>query len=232
MAGKSARERVRLVDALLARHGRTYSSELGIDLARNSPSVLFRWLCAALLFSARISTGIAIKATRALSEQGWTTPQKLRDAGWEARVRVLNRAGYARYDESTSRMLGDTAELLLQRYHGDLRKLREQAGGDPAEVRRRLQDFKGIGPTGADIFCREAQAVWPELYPAADRKALQAAAELGLAQDAAELASLVRPEELPRLLTALVRTALAEDYEEVRQAAIQSTEKDGKAGAR
>lgn len=49
------------------------------------------------------------------------------EATWRQRTDVLNRAGYARYDESTSRMLGDTAQLLLDRYRGDLRKLREEA---------------------------------------------------------------------------------------------------------
>jgi hypothetical protein len=40
---------------LLERHGRTYSEDLGIRLEANTPSALFCWLCAALLFSARIN---------------------------------------------------------------------------------------------------------------------------------------------------------------------------------
>jgi hypothetical protein len=35
-----------------------------------------------------------------------------------------------------------------------------------------LKEFKGIGDVGANIFCREAQIAWDELYPFADRKAL------------------------------------------------------------
>jgi hypothetical protein len=40
------------------------------------------------------------------------------------------------------------------------------------------EEFKGIGDAGADIFCREVQIVWDELYPFADRKALATASKL------------------------------------------------------
>jgi hypothetical protein len=116
-------------------------------------------------------------------------------------------------------MLGDTAELLLREYDGDLRQLRERAGHDPAEERRLLKQFKGIGDVGADIFCRKIQGVWDELYPFADRKALAAAAKLGLGRDPAALAKLVPRKDFPRLVAALVRTSLAKDYEAVLEGA-------------
>lgn len=208
-----------LVGALLATHGRTFSEELGIDLARGTPSPLFRWLCACLLMSARISTDKALSASRALSEAGWTTPRKMADATWAQRVRVLNRSGYARYDESTSRMLRQTCDHLLDRYGGDLRRLREQAGRDPETERRLLKEFKGIGNVGADIFFREAQMVWEELYPFADRRALKAAHRLELGDSARALAALVPARDLPRLVSALVRLELANGYEEIKEAA-------------
>src|SRR5690606_14135422 len=216
MAGPS---RDRIVEALLERHGQTYAAELGIDLERNTPSVLYRWLCAATLLSARIGAKIAMQAARALAEQGWTTAQKMAETTWEERTRVLNQAGYARYDESTSRMLGDTARMLLDEYGGDLRRLREAAGRDPARERALLKECKGIGDVGADIFCREAQIAWDELYPFADRRALEAAARLGLEDDAARLAKRVPREDYPRLLAALVRTDLADDFAGVLDAA-------------
>jgi hypothetical protein len=43
-------EAKQIVAALLAMHGRTYCDELAINIARNTPSVLFRWLCPTLLF--------------------------------------------------------------------------------------------------------------------------------------------------------------------------------------
>ena len=209
----------RIIEALLERHGQTYAAELGIDLERDTPSALYRWLCAATLLSARIGADIAMQAARALAEQGWTTAQKMADATWEQRTRALNQAGYARYDESTSRMLGDTAEMLLDKYRGDLRRLRDAAGRDPGRERALLKECKGIGEVGADIFCREAQVAWDELFPFADRRALEAAGRLGLEDDAARLARRVARKDYPRLLAALVRTALAKDYDELLRAA-------------
>jgi hypothetical protein len=209
----------RIVDALLERHGRTYAAELGIDLARNTPSALYRWLCAATLLSARIGAKAAMQAARALADQGWTTAPKMAGTTWEQRTRTLNRAGYARYDESTSRMLGDSAAMLLDKYGGDLRRLREAAGRDPARERVLLKECKGIGDVGADIFCREAQGAWDELYPFADRRALEAAGRLGLEDGAAGLARRVSRNDYPRLLAALVRTALAKDFDGVRNEA-------------
>ncbi len=209
----------RIVEALLERHGRTYAAELGIDLDRGTPSPLFRWLCASILLSARIGSRIAMAAAKALAEQGWTTAEKMAAASWEDRTRTLNQAGYARYDESTSRMLGDTASMLLQRYGGDLRKLREEAGRAPERERTLLKECKGLGEVGADIFCREAQLAWDELYPFADRRALEAARHLGLEDDAAGLAKRVPKKEFPRLVAALVRTGLAKDRDGVLEAA-------------
>jgi hypothetical protein len=208
-----------LIGALLAEHGRTFSAELGIPIERGTPSPLFRWLCASLLMSARISTDIAVEAARALADSGWTTPRKMADATWGQRVKVLNRSGYARYDESTSRMLGDTCDLLIERYGSDLRKLREAAGRKPETIRERLKDFKGIGDVGVDIFFREAQSVWGELYPFADRRALQAAKKLNLPSDGKGLSRLVSQKDFPRLVAALVRLRRADDYQRIKQAA-------------
>ncbi|MGH6885752.1 MAG: hypothetical protein ACREGK_06730 [Geminicoccales bacterium] len=211
--------RDRIVEALLERHGQTYADELGIDLDRGTPSVLFRWLCASLLLSARIGADIAMQAARALAEQGWTSAQKMAEATWEQRTRTLNQAGYARYDESTSRMLGDTADMLLDKYRGDLRKLRAAAERDPARERALLKECKGIGDVGADIFCREAQIAWDELFPFADRRALETARRLGLEGDPGRLAKRVSRKDYPRLLAALVRTGLAKDFDAVLDAA-------------
>jgi len=86
-------------------------------------------------------------------------------------------------------MLGDTAKMLLDKYQGDLRRLRAAAERDPGRERALLKECKGIGDVGADIFCREAQVAWNELFPFADRRALETAGRLGLEDDAARLAS-------------------------------------------
>lgn len=206
MAAASKKQRVA---ALLDAYGQTFSQELGIGLEKGNSSALFRWLCAALLMSARIGNPIAMAAARTLYKRGWTSAQKLARSTWKQRVAALDSAGYVRYDERTATMLGDTAQLALEEYAGDLRKLREAARFDPAAERRLLKRFKGIGDVGADIFFREVQVAWKELAPFADRRALAAARRLGLPGDARSLARLVSQKDFPRLVATLVRVDLA-----------------------
>jgi len=201
-----------IVQALLDHYGRTFCAELGIAIRRNTPSPLFMLLCASLLYSARIRADAATQALKALFAEGWTTPRKMAQTRWEERVTVLNANGYARYDESTAGMLGETAEMLLSEYDGDLRKLRAAANSKPAKERRLLKDFKGVGDVGVNIFFREAQLAWPELYPFADKVALNAAKRLGMADTTDALAALVDRDDFPRLVAALARVHLANDY--------------------
>ena len=100
-------------------------------------------------------------------------------ASWQDRVDALGRGHYRRYDERTATMLGTGARLCLDRWHGDLRRLHKEAGADRTVLRRLLTEFPGIGPTGADIFLREAQSVWPDVRPYADRRTLAGARRLG-----------------------------------------------------
>ena len=227
MAGKRADAAV--VKVLLDRHGRTWAEELRIDLAKGTPAPLFRMLVAAILFSARIGAAQAANAARALSRQGWTSADKLAAAGWERRVRVLHDSGYARFDERTATMLGDACELLRSRWRGDLRRLRDEAGRDPRQERRLLKQVKGMGDTGVDIFFREVQVAWEELYPFLDRRAARGAERLGLDPDPAALVRLAGArlpggrtadrQAFARLGAALVRSALAGDHDEVLAAA-------------
>lgn len=203
------------VQRLLERHGRTYADELGIRLSRGSPSALFRTLCAAHLASARIGARIAGEAARGLARAGWTTAERMAASSWDDRVRVLDEAGYVRYDYRTATMLGEVAEQLLDRYHGDLQRLREEARQDPAAERRLLKQLKGIGDIGADIFLREVQVCWPELRPFADRRALAAAGRLGLGSSAEDLRRLVTDDQVAVLVAALVRVDLDRGYDEL-----------------
>ena len=206
----------RIAREILRRHPRSRAEALGVDVGRDTPMPLFQWLCASLLFSARISADIAESAARALFKAGWRTPHAMRDAGWEARTRTLNEAGYARYDESASRYLGEAAARCLELYRGDLRRMR--APDDPQATRKAVMAFKGIGEVGADIFVREAQVAWPELHPFADARALKTAEALGLPSTAEGLAALVSPRDLPRLLDGLIRADRDGELDALRHA--------------
>ncbi|MEU9357665.1 endonuclease [Streptomyces sp. NPDC048301] len=200
--------RATTVHDLLETHGQTYAEEAGIRL-RDTPMPLYQLLTLCVLLSARIKADIAVAAARELFDAGMRTPRAMDEASWQDRVDALGRARYRRYDESTATSLGEGARRALDRYHGDLRRLRDEAGGDPDRLRELLSDFPRIGPVGAAIFSREAQGVWPELRPAFDTRAQDAADGLGLPHTPGELAALVDGEDLPRLAAALVRTRLA-----------------------
>jgi endonuclease III len=212
MAGARGREQSsdkarRTVRELLDAHGRTYAEEAGIRL-KDTPQPLYQLLVLACLSSTRIRASIAVEAARALFAAGMRTPRRMLDATWQQRVDALGEGGYRRYDESTATRLGEGAQLVLDEFGGDLRRLRKAADGDPKAMRGLLRKVPGIGPTGADIFLREVQGLWPEVAPHLDAKALQGAERLGLPKDPERLAALVEPDELPRLAAALVRTAL------------------------
>ncbi|MFW6300233.1 MAG: hypothetical protein ACOC20_04860 [Oceanicaulis sp.] len=204
--------------ALLDRHGRTFCDELGIDIVSGRPAALFQWLVASNLYSTRIGAKLATAGAKALFEDGLTTAQKLCDAGWERRVKLLNGAGYARMDERYSAILGDMAEQILKRYHGDLRRLRTEAESKVGAEIDALTDLKGIGPSGVDIFRREAQCVWTELAPFMDKKARAAARDLDLPDEACAMKDLAG-ERLVTAVAALVRTDLEGDAGEIRKAA-------------
>ncbi|NEE20122.1 endonuclease [Streptomyces sp. SID7499] len=203
----------RVVRALLDAHGRTYAEEAGIAL-KDTPQPLYRLLLLSHLLSARIRGSIALATARALHEAGLRDPRRMAQASWQDRVDALGRGGYRRYDERTATQLGEAAELLNDRWGGDLRRLRRKADGEVPELRGLLQEFPGMGPAGTDIFLREAQGVWPEAAPYLDAKALQGAERLDLPTDPERLTGLAGDTDPAVLAAALVRAAV--DKEVVR----------------
>jgi hypothetical protein len=200
----SRREQVR---SLLDEHGTTYAEVAGITL-RDKPAPLYQLLVLSTLSATRISADTAARAARELFAAGYLTPQKMRDATWQQRVDALGRGGYRRYDESTATQLEKAATFLVDTYRGDLRGIRH-AGDDVQRLQDRLVDFPRLGPTGAGIFCREVQDVWPEVRPFFDERAMRTARRLALPSDPHELANLAPDGEVARLAAALVRADLA-----------------------
>jgi transposase len=149
-----------------------------------------------------------VAAARELFAAGYRTPQAMLAASWQDRVDALGRGHYRRYDERTASMLGNGATLLRQRWRGDLRQLRDEAGGDAARTAELLTEFPGIGPAGASIFLREVQSVWPALVPYVDARVLDSARRAGLPDQPAELAKLAGSAgRLVRLTAALIRVS-------------------------
>lgn len=199
MSGQTEEETAR---ALLERCGRTYAQQAGIRL-RNTPGPLYQLLVLAHLLSARIRANVAVAAARALFDAEMRDPRRMLEATWQQRVDALGVGHYRRYDERTATQLGEGARLVLDRYQGDLRKLR----GTP-DLTRRLREYPGIGPAGVDIFLREVQAVWPEYAPYIDSKAQDGAERIGLPRSPDSLSRLVSEDQVPELTAGLVRVAL------------------------
>lgn len=192
---------------LLAEHGRTFADQAGITL-RDTPAPLFQLLVLTQLSSIRISAEIAVAAARELFEAGWRTPERLLASSWQERVDALGRAGYRRYDESTAGRLAELADVVRTELGGDPRRLRPEHRTDVDRLERRLRDLPRIGPVGAGLFCRQVQAVWPQVRPYFDDRARAAARRLGWSDDQRRLAARVEDDDLATLAAALVRYSL------------------------
>ena len=132
----------------------SYSEELGLDLSK--PEDRFRWFLASILFAKRISAEIAKKTFRRFEEEGLITPEKILEAGWHRLVQVLDSGGYVRYDFSTASNLLSIMKELKEKY-GDLETVHRESESARG-LERRLLEFKGVGPTGVNIFLRELRA--------------------------------------------------------------------------
>lgn len=128
---------------------------------------------------------------------------------WDA----LHTAHTLHKEKSAALMVGMAQKIIEDGGDGNdagLSVLRKQVQKDGKEA---ITAFKGLGPTGADIFLREVQLHWEELYPVADERALAAAKIVGLPHtDAKALADRVQQdadakderETFVRVLDALV----------------------------
>jgi hypothetical protein len=197
-----------IVSELLSAHGQTYAAEAGITL-RDKPAPLYQLLVFATLCAIRIKAETATHAAQELFAAGFRTPRAMAGSDWQDRVDALGRAHYVRYDESTATALGRGADMVLERWHGDLRRMHEESGGDRGKLQELLREVPRIGPVGANIFCREAQAVWPHLRPFFDERTCETAKSLGLTHTPDGLGRLVRPDDHARLAAALVRVGLS-----------------------
>jgi hypothetical protein len=106
--------------------------------------------------------------------------------------------------------------LVARAGHG--RALPRPGAANPARRWGRAAPATGVQghrDTGVDIFFREVQGEWDELYPFVDGRAAESAARLGLPRDGGKLADLVPRKDFTRLVAALVRAGLAGAYDEL-----------------
>jgi endonuclease III len=198
-----------LVRRLLDVAGTTYAAEAGVKI-NDKPMPLFQLLVLCMLASKPIDAAIAMGAARELFKAGLRSPKAVLASDRRTMISAFGRAHYVRYDESSATRLTDMAERVRDDYSGDLREIAKRSRHDVAAVKRMLKQFKGIGDTGADIYLREVQDVWPWVRPYFDDRATAAAKQLGLPAQPAKLGALA-PRANARLAAALVRASLDDD---------------------
>ncbi len=154
----------------------SYSSELDLDLSK--PEDRFKWFLASVLFAKRISAQTAKETYRYFEQECLTGPVAILEAGWDRLVEVLDSGGYTRYDFSTATNLLGIAKTMKEKY-GDLERLHSESS-DPADLERRLMEFKGVGPVCVSIFLRELRGIWPKAKPKPSSMAFATAQRIGL----------------------------------------------------
>ncbi len=154
----------------------SYSEELGLNLTK--PGDRFKWFLASILFAKRISSDIAKKTFRYFDQEELTTPDAILEAGWDRLVEVLDEGGYTRYDFSTATNLLGIAKTLKEKY-GNLERLHAESNSD-RDLESQLQEFRGMGPIGVNIFLRELRGIWEKANPKPSPIAIATAKRIGL----------------------------------------------------
>jgi len=153
-----------------------YSEELGLDLSKAEDR--FKWFLAAILFAKRISAETAKETYLYFDQEDLTNPDAILEAGWDRLVEVLDSGGYTRYDFSTATNLLGIMKTLKEKY-GDLERLHAKSI-DASDLESRLQEFRGVGPVGVNIFLRELRGIWEKAKPMPSPMALAMAQKIGL----------------------------------------------------
>lgn len=210
--------------AVLEREGRGFAEEIGLRRT-NNPASLFGLLVTAVLVAPRGEASGPATAAHEVTNR-WHTAADLADASEQDIAKELGAAveGVDRSDRDDSASddagtLRALASSVGDTWGGDLRRLRDEAGHDPARERELLIGLPGVDDGVADVFLREVQVLWSEVSPFADARALRAASVLGLGESAEDLARYGSDaEKIGRLAGALARIDVEGSYDEVRQA--------------
>ncbi|RYP93125.1 hypothetical protein DL770_000782 [Monosporascus sp. CRB-9-2] len=199
------------VRRLIAKYGELPLSDTELaEPGKPTPDTILALLLNAMLSSTRISHALVAKTVATVIKAGYHKLDVLKKSTWEERTQVLTEGGYTHYREKTATMLGELAQLIEDKYEGDLNSILKTAGEDRVKIRAELKRIKGLGDVGIDIFFDTAQHVWPCLAPFLDPRSAKTAEAVGIGSDVQQLWDAVsqEPEQMCRLATALTKVRL------------------------
>jgi hypothetical protein len=211
-------EKRRLVRAVRSQMGRGLAEACGFAVIAN-PARLFQILYLSVLLASDRDYWRAVRIAQGLRDRGWESAARMARSRHDERAALIAVAGGKRDADAVSATLGDLAQAIVDRYRGDLRRLRADAQRDPSRERDRLKTLPGVDDRVVDLFFREVQVLWPEVAPFADRRALAAARKLDLGRSVEDLSALAgsrESEKLAWLAGALARVDLENRYDEIR----------------
>lgn len=214
---KQTEAKRRLVRAVRSRMGRGLAEACGLSVTSN-PARLFQVLCLSALLAGDRDLQRTVRIAQGLRDRGWDSAARMARARGDERASLIRAAG-RRDPDGTAATLGGLAQAIVDRYGGDLRRLRGEARRDPGRERQLLTALPGVDDRVVDLFFQEVQVLWPEVAPFVGRRALTAARRLDLGRSVADLSALAgsrESEKLAWLAGALARVDLEDRYDEIR----------------
>lgn len=114
---------------------------------------LFQLLVQSYLYGKPIQRKVSERTFAVLVNKGYTTPEAIKNAGYDNLVLAMHEGGYNRIDEVTSRRLLELSDKLRKDY-GTMSNLISKPN-----LETELQTFKGIGPVTSQIFIKGLSSV-------------------------------------------------------------------------
>ncbi|THG33172.1 DNA methylase [Naasia lichenicola] len=134
----------------------TTAEDLGIDLTGGGAEALYRWFLASMLFGRPIRQEQAAETYRALEKAGLTSPKRFAEHDREGLRHILDQGGYGRFDYQMTDALHETMATIAES-HGSVSELVKHAQSR-ADLEKKLDELKGVGPKTIEIFLREVPA--------------------------------------------------------------------------
>jgi hypothetical protein len=153
----------------------------------------FEELLSAVILARPLSHALGHRSIRTILNPpyNFNTPEAIRKAG-KAKVHQAMCDARTQHKEKIANEIVQLADVITEKFGGEddtgLEEVRKQSDYDVRKERELLKtSIHGLGNTGLNIFFRRVQWLWTKGFPFMDERTMDAAASLGLPDDAEEL---------------------------------------------